>query len=160
MATQVTDEMLINKLASIERGISGVKKAYDFAENPDNLTNQVLPAALHYPIGFDSEQAAHFNVWRNALQMRTVLFVAPRQDKGGTLKFLENDAMPFLYKWRKEFQLETNVRDLLSLGLVKAFISRGRYGAGNAASAAGQALIFNGIPYIGCIFDFDFVEKQ
>lgn len=148
----VTEQQIINTLAAQARQISGVKNAYGFAELPDNLSTAQLPALLMYPAGFDSSAKAHHNVHQNILDIMGILFVAPRSSMGGTLKYLENAAMPFMFKFRQHFQTSTTISALLALGLTQATILSGRYGAG------GPLLTMNGVEYIGIIFRWQFYE--
>lgn len=147
----VTEEQIINKLATYFEQIAGMKTVYSFAEIPGNLAAGNLPATIFYPPEFTVEHKAHPGVFQNVIKIRAITFVMPREAKGGQLKFLENDAMPFLQKTRLKFENRDVVFDLLSLGFTKAFLTRGTY-------AAGGLLTFNNISYIGCVFDFDFYE--
>lgn len=151
MAT-VKEQVIINTLADEFRNVSGIKNAFDFAENPDTLNNSQLPAVMFFPAQFTSQQKAHHNVHRNEFEIAAILFVATRMDKGGRLKFLENDAMPFMYKTRQHFQSASVITRLLALGLTQATISSGLYGAG------GPLLTHNGVEYIGIVFRWTFIE--
>jgi hypothetical protein len=153
---RATELNLINKIADLEREIVGVKNSYDAYANPDNLTNAMLPAVLHVPSEFTSEPAAHHGAFRNTIRITSILFVKSREQMGGKLSFLDNETQPFLYKWRVKFQANTSVRALLTAGgaVQKATLVRGRYGSG------GNLLTHNGIPYIGCIFEYEFIETN
>jgi hypothetical protein len=148
----IKEQTIINQVATEFRSISGIKNAYNFAENPDTLSVAQLPAALFIPAGFDSIPKAHHNVHLNEIEVKGVLFVAPRQSKGGKLKFIENAAMPFLFLVRDKFQTEATIKNLLGLGLTQAAIVSGKYGAG------GVLLTHNDIEYIGIIFTWNFIE--
>jgi hypothetical protein len=151
MAT-VSEENVINKIADIEGTISGVRNSFRYAENPTSLNNAQLPAVMHFQPQFESRLFAHHNLHRNEFTINSILYVAARQMSGGKLKFLENQAIPFLAKWRVAFQTSSNINSLLNLGLHKAYNFTGQYGAG------GTLLTHNDIEYIGCIFTFNFVE--
>ena len=150
---RVREEDLIDTLASEFRQISGIKNAYNFAENPDTLTDSQLPAVLFVPTSFDSELFAHHGRYKNEILITAVLFVTPRQSSGGKLKFIENAAMPFLSKVREHMQSEASILNRFSVGsLTKVTSFTGAYGAG------GNFLIHDGIPYIGVVFQFSFTE--
>lgn len=151
MAT-VKEQTIINILADEFRNVSGIKNAYDFAENPDTLSNSQLPAVLFFPAQFITQQKAHHNVYQNEFEVAGILFVATRLDMGGRLKYLENAAMPFMYKVRQHFQTASVITRLLALGLTQATIASGIYGAG------GPLLTHNGVEYIGIIFRWTFIE--
>lgn len=147
------DETLINKLAGYSEAISGVKKGYGFAQNPDNLTPSMLPCIMFYPQRFTHEPLAHHNRWMTVTTVRGVLFVVPRESSGGRLKFLENAAMPFGDLFRRKFEDANVINDLLSIGTggtTQAWLTSGMYGAGI------PELIHNDIPYIGWVFDWTF----
>ena len=150
----VTEEALINKIAYWERSIVGISNSYDAFKNPTNITTGLAPLVLHYPPSFRSEPKAHFNKWINELQIRSTLLVKPRSNMGANLNFLENEAMPFLQKWRLKFQDATVVNDMLGIAptLTRAFISSGDYGVG------GNLLTIGGVEWIGAIFTFTFTE--
>lgn len=151
MAT-VKEQVIINTLADEFRNVEGIKNAYNFAENPDTLSNSQLPAVMFYPEQFTAQQKAHHNVHQNEIAVAAILFVAPRLDMGGRLKFLENAAMPYMYKTRSHFQTAPVIQSLLALGMTQATISQGMYGAG------GPLLTHNGIQYIGIVFRWTFIE--
>lgn len=144
----LSEQTIINKIAGHARSIEGVQNAYDFANNPDNLSGGMMPALVFYPAEFNSSPAAHRNLWETIFEVRATLFVAELQARGGRYKFLENDAMPFGFKFRQKFQTDTVIQDILgmSTGVVTAWLTNGRYGAG------GANLTFNGKPYIGWVF--------
>lgn len=145
---------LINRIAKWEKTIVGVKESYGAFQNPNNIQAGLAPCVLHYPPSFDAGLHAHHNRWMNTLVIRSILLVAPRQLKGANISYLENDAMPFLAKWRQKFQSQDVVLDMLSVApnTSRAFLVKGSYGAG------GELMTVNGIPWIGCIFDFSFTE--
>ena len=151
MAT-VIESQLINKLAGHFEAVDGIRTAYGFAQNPDSLNGSSLPAVTLFPQTVEMEPNAHYNVWSNNFSVRAVVFVAARQQQGGTLRYLENQTISLIPSIRRKFQTATVVKDILSLGLVKGFIRSIRYGAG------GQILTWNGIEYIGLIVDFDMRE--
>ena len=149
----VSESELINRIAAHEEAISGIKRSYLAYENPDSLTHAQLPCVLHYPPSFRSELVAHHNRWKNTIDVMSILFVRERQARGGRLKFLENESMPFLNLWREKFQTASVIEDLLSTGcLSQFFLTQGTYGAG------GALLTHNGIEYIGCTFKYVAVE--
>ena len=151
-----TELNLINKIADLEREIVGVKNSYTAYANPDSLNPADLPCVLHVPSEFRSELAAHHGAWKNTIRITSVLFVKARSQMGGKLAFLENEAQPFLYKFRVKMQDNTSVRALLTAGVAtqKAGLISGRYGAG------GPMLTHNGIEYLGCIFEYEFIETN
>lgn len=151
MAT-FTEEVIINQVALIERGITGVKQSFDFAKNPDNVVGQ-MPCVLHYIPSFKSQPRALHNVWQNQISLTSILAVTSRQNQGGRLKYLENAAIPFGGLWRQAFQDSTNITNLLSAtGSVKCWLTAGNYGAG------GQLLTIGGVDAVGYIFQFVFVN--
>lgn len=148
----VLDETaIINKLATHAGAITGVTNAYSFAANPDNLTSAMLPAIMFYPPQFSYGLRAHHNRWQTEITIVGALFVAERESRGGKLKFLENEAMPFGKLFRVKFGTESVISDLLSLGATTAFLTKGVYGAGL------PALTVNGKPYIGWVFEWNFI---
>lgn len=150
----MVEQTIINNLAAQIRSIAGVKNAYDFAQNPDNLTSAMLPALLMYPSEFTSETKGHRNLWRNEIVIRGILYVADRQSRGGSLKFLENAAMPFGFLFRQRFQTASVIEGLLGTdtGVTEAFLRSGNYGAG------GALLTHNSKEYIGWVFNWRFKE--
>lgn len=144
------EENIINKLATYWASITGITTAPGFAQNPDNIPAGMLPLVITYPMQADYEQAAHYNVWKNLVRIRSSLYVVPRMSKGGKLKFVENAALGFPQLIRQKFQSATVINDFLSLGLQKAFLKTIVYGAG------GMYLTHNDIEYVGFIVDFDF----
>lgn len=150
----VNEEALINRIAKWERSIDGVRNSYDAYQNPNNVTTQVAPCVLHFPPGFSSGLTAHHNRWSNVIKINSVLLVAPRASKGANLSYLENAAMPFLQKWRRKFQTEEVILDMLSVApnTSKAFLASGYYGVG------GNLLTINATAWIGCVFEFSFTE--
>ena len=153
---RATELALSNKMADREREIEGVRHSYDAYQNPDNLNNAQLPCVLHFPSEFTSTQVGHHGVFQNTIKITSILFVKARQQMGGKLAFLENETQPFLYKWRVKFQDNTSVRALLTAGIAvqKAELSSGRYGAG------GPLLTHNGVEYMGCVFEYTFIETN
>lgn len=151
MASYINEQQLINRIAHWERQIEGVQNSYGFAQNPDNIVTAQAPAVLHMPASFTSQPKAHHNRWQNIITITSHLFVLPRETKGGTLRFLENDAMPYLQRWRTQFQNETVIKDLLSLGAQTGWLTNGTYGAGGT-------LNINGKDWLGCTFTFQFSE--
>lgn len=150
---RATEESIINRMATEFGTIDGIKNAYGFADNPDGLTNSQLPAVILFPASFESELKAHHNRHRNQFNFVALLFVAPRTDRGGSLKFLENEALPYMGKVRSHFQQEAVIQRMFNTGnMTNVTTFTGTYGAG------GQLLTYNGIEYIGCIFRWTFVE--
>lgn len=150
---RIREQALINQLADEFRSIAGIENAFDFATNPDNLTDAMLPAVAFVPTTFNASLMGHHGVHRNEIEIVAVLFVATRQSSGGKLKYIENRAMPFMSKVRDKFQDDNVTQRLLALGnLTRATEFTGAYGAG------GTLLTFNGIEYIGCIFRWTFIE--
>lgn len=148
----VKEQSIINQLASQCESIDGIRTSYGFAQNPDVLTRAALPAIVFVPISFESQAKGHHNVHQNVLNISGILFVSERQAQGGTLRYLENDALPFMYKFRSHFQQDAVIRSLLGLGLTQATIVAGNYGAG------GPLLTWGEVPYIGVVFRWTFVE--
>jgi hypothetical protein len=149
--SNINEVDLINRIAYWESQIEGIQNSYSFAQNPDNLLTAQAPAVLHMPASFTSQPKAHHNRWQNIVTITSHLFVLPRETKGGTIRFLENDAMPYLQRWRNKFQSAEVIRDLLSLGPQSAWLTDGNYGVGGT-------LTINGKPWIGCTFTFRFSE--
>jgi len=86
--------------------------------------------------------------------MTSILFVKPREQLGGKLKFLENEAMPFANLWRAKFQDPVVITALLTnTQAVKAYLTGGAYGAG------GALLTYNGVEFIGYVINFDFLSN-
>lgn len=154
MASTVTDEAIINQLATEASPITGINNAYGFSENPDNFANEMLPALLFWPNRFTAEEKAHHNIWTNEYQINGILLVSPRMSGGGTLKFLENRALVFPQLFRQRFQNAAVVTNLLNLGLQRAGLREMRYGAG------GQLLTYAGIEYIGFVCEWTFKETR
>ena len=151
--SRASEQGIINQMATEFAAIDGIKNAFGFADNPDTLTNSQLPAVLFFPASFESQLRAHHNRNRNIFEIVAVVFVAPRQDRGGNLKFLENAAMPFLGKVRTRFQTDAVIQRLLQTGnMTSVNTFTGTYGVG------GQLLTHNGVEYIGCIFRWNLVE--
>lgn len=150
----VREEDLINVIAKWERSIIGVEHSYDFAKNENNINTGKAPCVLHYPPVFKSKPQAHHNRWNNSITVRSSLLVAPRASRGANLSYLENEAMPFLQKWRLKFQQADVINDMLgaSPSVTRAFLASGSYGVG------GELLTINNTPWIGCIFNFEFTE--
>ena len=154
----VSESDLINVVAKWERSIEGIENSYGAFQNPTNITTGLAPLVLHYPPSFETgEEAsphAHFNRWRNNIIIRSTLLVRPRTNMGANLSFLENEAMPFLYKWRSKFQDSSVINDMLrtSPNLTRAFLTGGTYGVG------GNLLTIGSTEWIGCVFNFTFTE--
>jgi hypothetical protein len=148
MAT-IKEQTLINQLAMEFESIDGITTTFGFTKNPDMLSESQLPAVVFVPVESDSLHKIHHNVHQNKIEIAGILFVKPR---GNKLRFLENTAMPFLYKVRNKFQQSTVINRLLDLGLVQAELISGKYTAG------GLFLTYNNIPYIGIIFRWAFKE--
>ena len=143
---------IINQIALNERAIAGVKNSYDFAQNPDSISQAQLPCVLHYIPNFGQSLAAHHNVWKVELEVKSILCVAPREGQSGKLKFLENSAFPFGYKWREKFQDHDVITSLLAaVPSAKFFLKGGEYGAG------GTLLTVNATEFIGYVFSFEFL---
>lgn len=153
----ITEEQIINRIAYWERTIPGIKESYGAFQNPANVTTAIAPCVLHYPPSFsvlEKNPKASFNRWGNTIYMRSILLVAPRTSRGANLSYLENEAMPFLQRWRLKFQSAEAINDLLSItgNLTRAYMVDGSYGVG------GQLLTINNAPWIGCVFNFEFTE--
>lgn len=151
----LSEQAVINKLAGHAESISGIRKSYAFGQNPDSLKPAELPAIMFYPSEFTSSPKGHYNFWNTSIEVVGVLFVAERQSRGGTLKFLENAAMPFGLLFRTKFQTASVISDILGVtsGVTVGWLESGRYGAG------GPQLTMNNIPYIGWIFTWRFEEN-
>lgn len=151
----IADADVINKLAGHFEAIPAIKTAYGFAQNPDSISQSSLPCVMFYVPRFTNEPKAHYNIWKTTLNVRAILFVAPREGRGGRLKFLENSAIPFGGLVREKFNNATVINDLLtvgSAGTVSAWLTSGQYGAGM------PELTHNGVPYIGWIFDISYTN--
>src|SRR3990167_135000 len=148
------EETAINQLAALERSIVGVKNSYNYSANPDVLAEAQLPAVLHIIPSFTSELSGHHNRWRNTLKVLSILFVKPRLSKGGQLKFLENDVIPFGEKWRTKFQTDANIKTLFAQlsNSTQVYLAEGEYGAGP------PMLQFACVDYFGWVFTFQIVE--
>lgn len=150
---EFSDQNCIDGLAYWERSIDGVGMSFDFAKNPDALQGQKLPLCVHFPGSFTSKPRAFHNAWENAINITSVLFVAPRQTQGGKIAYLENAALPYGDKWRRKFQTDEVVADLLNrTGSIKCFLTGGTYSVG------APLLQFGGTDYIGWAFTFQFVN--
>ena len=144
------ETLLVNQIATYERSIAGVKNSFAYAQNPDVLPSAALPAVIHYCPSFASTTRANFNVWKNTIVVKSILFVAPRQSQGGKIKYLENAAIPFGQLWRAKFQDATVIQALLSVtGGVKVFLEAGDYGVG------GNLLRFGDADFIGWVFSWN-----
>jgi hypothetical protein len=144
---------IINHLATEFAKIDGIKTTFGFAQNPDALKQAQLPAVVFIPESFKSGLRAHHNRHQNELNITGILFVAPRESRGGKLKFIENATIPFMYSVRKHFQTESVMKGMLALGgLTQAGIVSGEYGVG------GNYLNYSGIEHIGLIFRWTFIE--
>jgi hypothetical protein len=148
MAT-ITEQALINQLATEFESIDGITTTFGFAQNPGVLSNTQLPAVVFVPIQTESAPLEFHNAHSNDIKIAGVLFVSPRENK---LKFLDNDAMPFLFKVRNHFQQSAVISRLLDTGLTQAMLVDGRY-------SAGGILLTYGIEYIGLIFHWEFKER-
>lgn len=144
----LSEETFTNQIARHERAIAGVKQSFDFAKNPDNL-HPHYPCVLHYPPNFSLESAGHHNLWADEVVVRSVLFVMPREAQGGKLRYIENAALPFAYRWREKFKAEAVVKDLLAqLGAQRAYLRSGEY------SPASLELTYGGVAHVGWVFEF------
>jgi len=142
-----TEENALNLIAAQERSIAGVKNSYDYAQNPDVITE--YPCVIHYIPRFTATPLAHYNVWNNELNFTSILYVLPRQAQGGKLKFVENEVIPFGAKWRSKFQDSTVITNLLSqMGAKEFFLQSGDYGVG------GALLQYNGVEFSGWVFQW------
>ena|SRR3990167_7299698 len=151
----ISEETIINKIAGYERSIDGIRNSYNYADNPDNLSTAMLPAVVHIPSQFEAETRAHHNIWTNEVTILSVLLVAEMKSKGGTLRFLENSALRYGKLWRAKFQTESVINDIFSStgATTKVYLTKGTYGAGDIFRT------YNGIPYIGWVFTFQFKEN-
>lgn len=153
MATATKEEVLINQIATEASAISGITRTYGFAQNPDTLSNAQLPALLLVPKSFESSLVMHHNIRGATISVNGALFVATRSTAGGTLRYIENRAIPFLGKFRDRFRSEQTTKNLFNVGnLTKVTDFTGVYGAG------GPLLTMNGVEYIGCVFTWTFRE--
>jgi hypothetical protein len=148
MATVITEEMIINKLATHVGAISGIQNAYTFGNNPDSLPNSSIPAQVFYPMQSDYTEGGHHNIWSNTVRIRGSLFVVSRTAKGGKMSFLENDALVFPQLFRQKFQTSTVINDFLGLGMQRFLMESIKYGAG------GLFLTYMGKEYIGFVIDW------
>lgn len=154
---QIKIEQIVNKIAEYERSIGGVKDSFDFARNPDVIHSAMLPCVLHYVPGYETDPTAHHNVWQMEWTVRSILLVKETTSQGGTLKFLENSALPYGNKWAEKFTDENVITDLFGAGgggTVRAFLASAQYGAG------GPLLTHSEMPYIGWVITFGFHKKQ
>lgn len=154
MASNVTEEQIINKLATHSRTITGITTAYGFAQNPDQLKSGLLPAIVFFPMSGEQSLLGHHNRWRNHINIRGILFVTERASAGNTLRILENRALVFPQRLRNKFQEESVYYDMLSLGLYEANFNMWRYGYG------GEFLTYANTEYIGFVLDFQFKEGR
>lgn len=154
MASQVTEEQIIDKLAIHMATVSGIVTTYGFAQNPDQLHTGQLPASLFYPVSGEQSPLAHHNRWRNIINIRGMVYVTQRASAGNTLRVLENRALVFPQRLRSKFQEESVINDLLSLGLYEAYFTMWRYGAG------GEFLTYANTEYIGFVLDWVFKEGR
>lgn len=148
-----TETDIINSVASYERSIAGIRNSYGFSQNPDVLTNALLPACIHYvPTTAATPRAMH-NVWENQISLKTVLFVESRQSSGGKLKFLEGTAIPYSQLWRAKFQTDSVINDMLATtGSIKCWWAGSQYGAG------GNLLTYSSTEFLGFVMTFNFVS--
>src|SRR3990167_9771575 len=109
-----SEQVAIDQIATYERSIDSIRNSYGFARNPDRLNKSDLPAVLHYSPNFTSSVRGHFNLWDNQINVTSILCVSPREAEGGKLRFLENEAVVYGFKWRAKFQDSTVVNELLS----------------------------------------------
>src|SRR3990167_7115912 len=125
----MNEETIINYIAGIERSITGVVDSFNYAKNPDNLTR--WPAVVHYIPSFQTPLMGHHNRWDETMKVSSILLVKPRQQQGGKLAYLENDAIPFAQKWRNKWQDHDVIANALStMSARKAFLESGAYGVG------------------------------
>lgn len=135
---------LINRIASVESGVEGVKTSYKFAENPDRISDRnVLPLIMHHIPRIDFAPAAKHNRWRDEVDVISAVFVLPRQDRTSALKYMENDILTLLQKYVIEFKNEVNYRHILGSGF-QSFTSTIEYGAL-------PELNFKGLDYAGFV---------
>ena len=154
MASAVTEEQIINKLATHMRTVAGINKVYGFAENPDQLKTGILPVALFYPMSGEQERKGHHNRWTNTINIRGLVYVTERASAGNTLRILENRALVFPQRIRDKFQEEGVMNDLISLGTQVADYTAWRYGSG------GEFLTYANTEYIGFVLDWIFKETR
>lgn len=149
MASIVTEEQIINKLAETCLTIEGITNAYGFAQIPDSLANSALPAIIFYPSAGFQERKGHHNRWTNTIEITGLLFVTERMSKGGSIKYIDNATLPFAQRFRQKFQTASVYNDFINLGLQVADFTRYQYGSG------GQ-LLFMDKDYVGFVFTWEF----
>ena len=154
MATNITIEQTINKLADHFGDINGVKTAYGFSENPLILANEALPAIVFYPSEGTQEHKAFHNRHTNETIIRGSFMVVPQFSAGGDLRFLENTALVYPDRMRSKFQTESVIKDILGLGYQFFNFERWEYGAG------GNLLTYKDTPYIGFVLTWVFRETS
>jgi hypothetical protein len=144
----LNEQAIIDYIAGQERAIIGIKASFDYAKNPDSLTQ--FPCVVHFIGSFQMKPLAHHNVWDESLKLTSVVFVRPRQTMGGKLAYLENEAIPFGYKWRQKFQDHTVLTNALAgMGARRAWLESGNYGSG------GALLEYASVSYLGWIMIFN-----
>ena len=145
----LVEETIINYIAGVERSIPGVLDSFNYAKNPDSLTR--WPVVVHYIPNFQMPQMAFHNKWDEVMTVSSILFVKPRQQAGGRIAYLENEAIPFAQKWRAKWQDHDVINSALStMGARKAFLTSGAYGVGSG----GNLLDYGGVSFIGWIFQY------
>jgi hypothetical protein len=149
MASPVTEEQLINQLAAHCREIDGIKNAYGFASNPDELPVGVLPAILFYPRMGEQERKAHPNRWTNSITIDGLLFVTQRMQFGGNMRFIENAVLPFAQRFRQKFQEYDTINAYQQIGAQVADFKRYAY-------TSGGLLMYMDIQYVGYVLTWEF----
>jgi len=141
-----SERQVIDKIAKLEEGISGIEDSYSFAQNPSGRPNP--PSVLHFSPGFLCETEAYHNKWKNSVIVKSYLLVSPRDAYGGKLSSIESSVIPFGKLWREKFQdsstLSTIFRDLPNT------ISFGLSGADYRTD-----IEHNGVKWVGWEFTFD-----
>ena len=153
MASQVTEEMIINKLAEHCATIDGVVSAFGFAQNPDSLQDPQLPAFIFYPRESNQQRRGHNNVWTNEIVVRGLFYVTKRMTAGGNIKVVENRALVFPQRIRAKFQTASVIQEFLSLGLQVADMRNLSYGSGGE-------LVYMGTEYVGFTIEWIFKETR
>lgn len=153
MASAITEEQLIDKLAEQMLTVDGITTAYGFAQNPQSITDPQLPAVVFYPYRSRHERKGHKNVWTNEIRIRGLLFVTQRMGQSGDLKIVENRALVFPQRLRAKYQTESVISDLLALGVQVADFEECQYGAGGM-------LQYMGTEFIGFTLEWVFRETR
>ena len=148
MTTEI-EEQFITKLQTHYATIEGINTAYGYANNPDTITNAVLPAVVFFPQNFAAERKTHRGLFLNTILIKAIVLVVPRTSAGAKLRYVENLVIPFLGRVRRKFQTVSVVDDLLSTAATSAWITRGQYSAGGILS-------WNSVDFVGCWFDHEF----